>query len=174
MLWPHDRPNPPWLHSLPGAEASPTVTQSILLRQGDCRLSLDPEHGGAVRELAWRNRPIFRPTEPDAPDDPLAYSCFPMAPYANRIAWGRFMFRQREVRLPSNWSGDPHPLHGQAWRTRWTVIEASMSRCALAFEGGGDAWPWRYRCEQRFDLRGDGLTIVLSIENLAGEPMPAM
>jgi aldose 1-epimerase len=149
------------------------VAEAILLQQGDCRLSLDPAHGGAVREFAWRDRPVFRPTETDAADDPLAFSCFPMAPYTNRIAWGRFLFQGREVRIPVNWTGDNHPIHGQGWRTSWTVVEAPTSYCTLALHGGGDTWPWRYRCEQRFDLRDSGLTISLSIENLSEEAMPA-
>jgi aldose 1-epimerase len=146
----------------------------LVLRQDDCRLTLDPAHGGAVREFSWHGAPIFRPTELDAASNPFAFSCFPMAPYANRIAGGQFAFRGRELRIAPNWDGDPHPLHGQAWQVPWTIQAASQSRGALAFEGGGDAWPWRYRCEQSFDLRGDGLMIALSIQNLSSDPMPAM
>lgn len=150
------------------------MNQTTPLRQGDCRLTLDPIHGGAVREFAWRDRPIFRPTSPTAANDPLAFSCFPMAPYANRIAFGRFTFQGREVRLPANRSCDAHPIHGQAWQATWTVVDQSASHCSLAFEDGADTWPWRYRCEQQFDLRDEGLTVTLSIQNLSGEPMPAM
>jgi aldose 1-epimerase len=148
--------------------------EPLLLRQEDCRLSLDPAHGGAVREFSWRGRPVFRPTPCDAVSDPFAFSCFPMVPYANRIAGGRFSFRNHVVEIAANRRGDIHPLHGEAWLAPWTVLSASSFHATLAFEGGGDTWPWRYLCEQRFDLRSDGLTVALSVENLSGEPMPAM
>lgn len=145
-----------------------------MLQQGAARLTLDPLRGGTIREFHWRGIPIFRPTEPDAGDEPLETACFPMIPFANRIAQGRFEFGGRSVQLSRNWSGDPHPLHGYGWRAPWSVLGASASSARIRFEGGEDEWPWRYRCEQHFQLLPDGLSIELSIRNLSLTPMPAM
>lgn len=138
------------------------------------RLTLAPRHGGAIRELNWSGLDLLRPTPPGGGDDPFDLACFPMVPYANRIPNGFFRFGGHEVRLQRNWSGDPHPLHGQGWRAPWSVVSASESTATLGFEGGADEWPWRYRCEQRFELLRDELSVELSIKNLSAEPMPAM
>jgi len=138
------------------------------------KLILAPRQGGAIRELKWGNQDVLRPTPAEAGDDPFELACFPMVPYVNRIAHGRFNFGGHEVSLRPNWSADPHPLHGQGWRAPWSVVSASLSSARLAFEGGGDEWPWRYRCEQSFELLDDGLLIELSVESLSSEPMPAM
>jgi aldose 1-epimerase len=144
------------------------------LRCEATRLTLDPHRGGAIREFDWGGYAIFRPTAANAGDDPLDMACFPMAPYVNRIACGRFSFGGRAVRLRRNWNQDPHPLHGYGWRARWSVVAASASRATVRFDGGADEWPWRYRCEQCFELLPDGVSIELSIANLGDTMMPAM
>jgi aldose 1-epimerase len=146
----------------------------LVLQRETMRLSLDPPRGGSIRGLVWRGRDVLRSTPDSAGDDPFDASCFAMLPYVNRVADGRFGFAGRSVQLDRNWSDDPHPLHGQGWRTPWFVVEACKSAATLRFEGGADQWPWRYRGEQRFELMPDGLMIELSIENLSDEPMPAM
>jgi aldose 1-epimerase len=146
----------------------------LVLQQGAARLTLDPLRGGAIREFDWQGIPIFRPTEPAAGDEPLEVACFPMTPFVNRIAQGRFEFGGRSVQLSRNWSGDPHPLHGYGWRAPWSVVVSSSSSATIRFEGGGDEWPWQYRSEQNFQLLRDGLLIELSIRNLSVTSMPAM
>ncbi len=145
-----------------------------MLRHADARLVLDAERGGVIREFSWARRHILRPTPVTAGADPFDVACFPMVPYVNRIADGRFQFGGRQVQLEQNRSQEPHPLHGQGWRSRWTVAEISASGARLQFEGGGDQWPWRYRAEQRFAIEPDGIAIELSAENLGAEPMPVM
>jgi aldose 1-epimerase len=104
----------------------------------------------------------------------MQLACFPLVPYANRIAAGRFSFAGREVGLRRNWDRDPHPLHGQGWRAPWSVESLSDSQATFAFLGGGDEWPWRYRSVQEFEVAGDALAIRLSVENLSDAVMPAM
>ena len=146
----------------------------VVLRRAAARLTLDPQRGGAIREFSWGGRDVLRPTPELAGDDPLDMACFPMVPFVNRIAGGRFDFGGRAVQLEPNWSEDAHPLHGAGWRAPWAVLEATGSNARLGFEGGADEWPWAYRCEQRFELLADALSIELSVENLSDSPMPAM
>ncbi len=146
----------------------------LVLRQATTQLTLDPQRGGAIRELSWHGRDVLRPTPALAGDDPLDMACFPMVPYVNRIAHGRFSFRGRAVQLQPNWSEDPHPLHGAGWRKPWAVLAVTSSSARLGFEGGADEWPWAYRCALSFELLSDGLSVELSVENLSESPMPAM
>jgi aldose 1-epimerase len=146
----------------------------LVLQHEHMQLTLDAARGGAILEFSWRDRPIFRATPRSAGADPFALACFPMVPYANRIARGHFNFGAHAVHLKRNWENDPHPLHGQGWRARWTVATAAASSARLMYEGGGDEWPWRYRAEQHLQLTQSALSVRLSIENLAQSPMPTM
>jgi aldose 1-epimerase len=146
----------------------------LVLQHETTRLTVDPRRGGAIRAFDWRGKDIFRPTAASAGDDPFDTACFPMVPYVNRVAHGRFNFGGHAVQLARNWSEDPHPLHGQGWRAPWTVEAASDSSARLRFEGGADDWPWRYRSEQSFQLLADELSVELRIENLSDTAMPAM
>jgi aldose 1-epimerase len=146
----------------------------LILQHRSARLTLAPQLGGAIRAFEWRGRHVLRPAPVTAGDDPFEMACFPMVPYVNRIAHGRFEFGGRAVRLEPNWSADPHPIHGQAWRRPWSVATSTASSATLTFDGGADEWPWRYRSEQRFVLDDEGLSIELVLENLGVTPMPAM
>jgi aldose 1-epimerase len=146
----------------------------LLLQYQATRLTLDPNRGGAIREFTWRGQDVLRRTSAGAGDDPFDMACFPMVPFVNRVAHGRFTFGGRAVQLERNWSEDPHPLHGQGWRAQWKVVATSTSSATLRFEGGGDEWPWRYCAQQCFQLLENGLLVELSVENLSAEPMPAM
>ena len=48
---------------------------------------------------------------PDGADDPLAMASFPLVPYANRIAQGRFAFDGADHQLPRNFGDHPHSIH---------------------------------------------------------------
>jgi aldose 1-epimerase len=146
----------------------------LVLRHEAMRLTLDPQRGGAIRDFSWRGQDILRPTPADGGADPFDMACFPMVPYVNRIANGRFNFAGRSVQLERNWQADPHPLHGNGWRSSWSVVAASGAQATVRFEGGADEWLGRYRCEQCFNLIDDGLSIELSVQNLSDAPMPAM
>ena len=136
-------------------------------------LELLPALGGAIGALTYRGADILRPT-PGGATDPLQAACFPLVPYANRIAGGRFHFDGRDVRLPLNFGDHPNTLHGTAWQRAWEVLEASADQAVLAQEhDGGDGWRWAWRAEQRFELDEAGLNVTLTLTNKAAEPMPA-
>jgi aldose 1-epimerase len=146
----------------------------VQLEHRSARLTLDPRRGGAIREFSWRGENVLRPTPAGAGDDPFDVACFPMVPFVNRVASGRFNFGARPVQLERNWSEDPHPLHGQGWRRPWQLLAASTANATLRFSGGADDWPWQYAAQQRFELQDGGLLVELSVENLGDTPMPAM
>lgn len=136
-------------------------------------LTLLPALGGAIGALRHKGTDILRPTADDA-IDPLQSACFPLVPYANRIAGGRFSFGGRAVALPLNFGDHPNTLHGFGWQRAWDVVEAGPDRARLAHvHDGGGGWPWRYRAEQLFELGEHGLRVTLTLANAAREPMPA-
>lgn len=151
-----------------------TADTFLLLRNQAMRLVLDPQRGGAIRELSWQGRPLLRPTPAGLGDDPFDMACFPMVPYVNRVARGCFRYDGHSVRLQRNWSRDPHPLHGQGWKAPWSVAASSQAEATLVFEGGGNDWPWKYVCEERCQLLANGLLVELTVRNVDRSPMPAM
>lgn len=146
----------------------------IALAAGDWRATLAPEQGGAVLSLDWRGQPVFRPTQ-DGATDILETACFPLVPYANRIAVGRFVFDGRTVRLTPLDRFAPHALHGDAWLLPWTVENQTGNLVEMTLDWAGDegGWPWPWRAHQIIELTDQGLTITLSMTNTGDAVMPA-
>jgi aldose 1-epimerase len=136
-------------------------------------LTLLPALGGAIGTLRFQGEDILRPTA-DGTTDPLHSACFPLVPYANRIAGGRFSFGGRDMALPLNFGDHPNTLHGFGWQRPWEVAEFRPDRARLAHtHNGSDGWPWRYRAEQLFELDEQGLSLTLTLTNKSLESMPA-
>lgn len=144
----------------------------IVLEQGDWRLAVRPELGCSVSRLTRRGRDVLRPA-PDGAIDILEMACFPLVPYANRIADGRFSFDGQAVALPVADRFAPHALHGDGWLARWDLLEQSGSSASFVYRHDGAGWPWPFEAVQTFTLTGSGLRIDLSVLNVAETPAPA-
>jgi len=135
-------------------------------------VELLPAIGGAIGALRHQGHDILRPAAPGT-SDPLETACFPLVPYSNRIADGRFDIGGRSVQLPPNFGDHPHSLHGVGWQTEWTVERVDMATVTLHHTHGGDLrWPWSYRAEQRIALAPDRATIALMVTNFADQAAP--
>ena len=136
-------------------------------------VALLPSLGGAIDYLRHGGRDVLRPTPPD-PADALETACFPLVPFANRIAHGRFEFAGRRYQLPLNFGDHPHNLHGLGWQAAWDVVTSGIDHVVLRHEhGGGDAWRWPYRAEQHLSLAPGAMVAQLSLTNLSEQAMPA-
>lgn len=136
-------------------------------------LELLPELGGAIGALRHTGHDVLRPS-PKGARDPLETGCFPLVPYANRIAHGRFEFAGQMHQLPLNFGEHPHSLHGLGWQVTWTVVETGADHVALVHaHDGGAGWPWAYRAEQRFVLAPGDMRVELSLTNMTDAAMPA-
>jgi aldose 1-epimerase len=135
-------------------------------------LVIDPERGGSLARFDWCGEPLFRPAcGPTIFDS----ACFPLVPFSNRIARGRFGWEGRDVTLAPNFPGGdhPHPLHGMGWLSAWQVSEADEASAILSHDHAAGDWPWAYRAEQRMTLSARGFEHRLRVINLSQEPMPA-
>jgi aldose 1-epimerase len=123
--------------------------------------------------LSFNGQDVLR-SAPAGVSDVLQTACFPLVPYANRIAQGRFAWNGSVVELPVLARFAPHAIHGVGWQRAWQVGEVSDRAVVLSLEAGGDAgWPWRFRAEQRIALTKTGLRIDLRLINRDEAPMPA-
>ena len=144
----------------------------IELAAGDWSARLRPEVGGSIAALKCEGAPILR-TMMDEADHPLQAGCFPLVPYANRIAAGGFSFGGHVVRIAPNLQGESHPLHGFGWLVEWRCIRHAPSSALLehAFAGSAE-WPWSYIAHQHVALDANGLTVRLMTRNTSDEPAP--
>ncbi|AWW74428.1 hypothetical protein CD351_08315 [Erythrobacter sp. KY5] len=147
----------------------------------DIRLIIAPEFGGSVAAFSWRDMPVFRRSA--NPIDAFDMACFPLVPFAGRIANGRFVFDGRTVALRPNRADIDlyNPLHGYGWLEPWEVIAATASTVKLAYEyspqppfedGPARQWPWAFGAEQKFELVDGGYLHRLSLTNRADTDMP--
>jgi aldose 1-epimerase len=143
------------------------------LRAGGLEAALSPAIGGSLLSLSLDGVELLR-RAPDGADDPLVMASFPLVPYANRIARGRFAFEGTDYQLPLNFGDHPHSIHGFGWQTIWTASETVDAFTHLIHNHGGDAgWPWAYRAEQQIAVTPSQLSMSLSITNVGNGEMPA-
>jgi aldose 1-epimerase len=150
----------------------------ITIAAGDLTLDLAPGAGGAVAAFRAGATPLLRPTSDPEEADVRAMAAYPLIPYSNRIAGGRFVFDGTAHALRLNFGDHPNSIHGNAWQRAWTVAEAGPDAARLTLDhdparDGADGWPFAYRAEQRFALDARGLTLTLRVENAAPRGAPA-
>ena len=143
---------------------------TIALKDGDAQLLIDPAIGGAIARYSYRDRDVLR-AAPGNARGPLDMSCFPLVPFANRIARGRFTWEGRAIQLTQN-SG-PHAIHGHGWEAKWAVASQTDTRVSLQFEHRAGDWPWAYRAELAFGLSEGALHATLALTNGDVASMPA-
>lgn len=142
------------------------------LAAGDWQLELDPVHGGMIRALRRSGADILRPS-PAGSSVPFESACFPLAPYANRIAHGRFDWQGEHFAIPTNHPEQKHPLHGTVWLADWTVEQADDASATLVSDhAAGADWPWAFRAEQRLSLTKQGLHATLLVTNTDERAQP--
>lgn len=149
--------------------------EPIVLTSGPLELAICPSLGGSIARFefieAGRSTPILRGGD-GTPASVLGSASFPLVPFVNRIAGGRFTFRGREIALIPNMAGDPSPLHGQGWLSPWSIVSTGTDHAQLLFEHAAGEWPWSYAARQEFSLDAGALEIRLTCQNRSPDPMP--
>jgi len=143
------------------------------LRAGALEAAFAPAGGGSLLWLRHGGTDVLRRAPADC-RDPLGMASFPLVPYANRIARGRFAFGGRDYQLPRNFGDHPHSIHGTGWQAVWNVVEQSAHAVRLMQDhGGGADWPWAYCAEQHVEVRPDAIEMRLTLINRSDTAMPA-
>ena len=142
-------------------------------------LALLPAVGGSVAWLNWtgpdgRTMPLLRPSDADAiaSGNPSRLACFPLVPFANRIAGSRFVFGGREHRLPVNRPPDPMAIHGFGFQAAWAAEAIGAAAIRLTHDHEVPGSPFRYRAEQSFRLEPGYVRIALAVTHAGSAPMP--
>src|SRR6185312_732531 len=152
----------------------------LMLRAGESSVVVAPEHGGSIVGWMHGRTPLLRRPAPDAivSGDVRGFGCFPLVPFCNRIAHGRFAWQGRTYQLDRNFGDHPHAIHGVGWQDAWTVRRVSDSAATLcmvhdATGARAQRWPFAFAAEQHVALTEHGLSITLRITNHHPAPAPA-
>lgn len=152
----------------------------ISLAAGAWTAEVSPAIGGAILSLEHAGVPVLRQTPDQAVQrgDVRHTACYPMIPYANRIANGRFAFAGVDHQLAANFPGETNTLHGVAWRRAWRTLGTQPHACEIVLSHrpvGSDAddWPFAFDARQSFELSGEGLSLRIAVTNAGPTPAPA-
>ena len=148
----------------------------LYLSDGPLELQLDPAHGGAIAAFRHAGFALMRETPPGTSDARL-FSSYPLVPFSNRIAAGRFTFAGRSYELERDAiTGRAHAIHGEGWRRAWNITGQTRTSAHLVLEHDGHApgcWPFPFRAEQEFVISGNELTVSLALTNTGAASAPA-
>ncbi len=145
----------------------------ITLRNAGLKLEIVPERGGGIARFDWNSLPIFLPARHE--NCPTGLSSFPLVPFSNRIADGKFTANGRPVALPPNYPpvSTHHAIHGYGWLHAWDITAQAEDTATLRYNYTGPDWPWPFIAEQRFELKDTALRQSLSVRNCGNTNMPA-
>ncbi|GBR52040.1 aldose 1-epimerase [Neokomagataea thailandica NBRC 106555] len=148
----------------------------IELTKGLNTVTLFPELGGAMGVWKFDGEDVFLPVgNPDLKAQKgEAVGAYPLVPYSNRIANGRFEVDGQTYQLDKNMGEHPHTIHGNAWELPWTVAHKTDSHAVLVLEHRPNVearaderqWPFAYRAALIYQLHNDGLAVEMVVENL--------
>ena len=142
----------------------------IDLRSGSARAAVLPEVGGGLAGLWADGLPVLRPWNGRAEDGPFALGLNLLVPFSNRISGG-FEFGGLRHELAPNLSGEPFPIHGDAFQRQWQSAEVADDRVRLALDHGAFG-PFRYRATVDYHLTPSHMRIDLSLTSTAEVPLP--
>ncbi len=145
---------------------------TITLRAGAFACEVEPALGGSLLSLTQRGQDLLRQA-PAGTTNVLEAACFPLVPFANRIAHGRFRFEGENIVLPPDPAALPHAHHGQGWRGAWQIARQTEDCATLVFAHAPGDWPWRYEATQTILLDETGISLTLELANRDHRVMPA-
>ncbi len=150
---------------------------------GKLKVTLDPALGGAIASFKWGDLALLKPVADPrlAAQLGCALAGYPLVPFANRVAWGRFEFAGERHHLALNFGDHPHTIHGNGWMRSWRVEEDDGSRAKLVLEHApppygrdpASEWPFAYRAEQVLALEEHALVVGLRVMNTDIRAWPA-
>lgn len=100
-------------------------------------------------------------------NDPLAWGCYPMVPYAGRVRDALLRFDGREHDLRPN--GGRHSLHGTVFDVPWETVSVTATSATFTTTLGDD-WPFSATVIHHIETDSDGVTMRLVLH--CDEPQP--
>ncbi len=131
----------------------------VTLAAGGTEARFDLARGGRLASLAIDGLEVLVQEEAD----PMRWGSYPMAPWAGRVAHGRFDFAGTSHLLPLGLP--PHAIHGTAYTSAWERRADGAMVVRL-----GPPWPFPARLIQEAELGADALSVRLTLEAEVDQP----
>lgn len=143
------------------------------IKAGDNRIGIYPSLGGAIAYWLRRETLVFYPVGDSRliNNRSQIIAAYPLLPYSNRIADGKFTFNKHSYQLTPNATNGKDSIHGNAWHRAWNLESFTDSNVVLTLEynpsqDSQNEWPFAYFARLRYCLHENGLYIQMSCKNI--------
>jgi len=138
------------------------TAEAVELRCGEVVARIEPAEGGRLVSLvAGGAERIVPKASARAISPPIYWGCFPMVPWAGRLAGGRIPTDDGEVHLEPNLP--PSAIHGLGFEKPWTILAQSDLVVTLSCELRGRRWPFGGTARQTLRLGAATLDLELEV-----------
>lgn len=148
--------------------------QEIILSNAHLQIGIVPDLGASVSFLKYDGKDILRPmdTKNEALDSNSA-AMFLMLPFCGRIRGGNFVYWGITRKMKKNQSGIADPIHGDGWKSVWTVVSKTQTSATLKMtHDKEEGFPFSYGAEVTYTLKDSSVVVDMNITNLTLLPMP--
>ncbi|OLC21910.1 MAG: hypothetical protein AUH33_00730 [Chloroflexi bacterium 13_1_40CM_68_21] len=136
----------------------------VELRRGAVVAQISPTEGGRIVSLIVGGVERILPKASGRESAlPTYWGCYPMVPWAGRLAEGRIPTAEGEVRLEPN--RPPSAIHGLCFDKPWRVLGQSAGAVTMACELRGLGWPFGGEARQTLRLGATRLELELEVGN---------
>ncbi len=148
--------------------------QEITLSNGVLRIGILPELGASLSFMKYKEKDVLRPMDITADDiDSNSAAMFLMIPFCGRIRGGSFVYWGITRKMKKNQAGIADPIHGDGWKSVWTVVKQSDVSATLRMTHDKETgFPFSYDAEVTYTLIKNELSVTIQITNNAILPMP--
>ena len=134
----------------------------VELSAGRVVAQIDPADGGRIVSLVIAGVERILPKSRARACEPAIYwGCYPMVPWAGRLANGRIPTKDGEVQLEPNLP--PSAIHGLGFDKAWEIVEQSATAVTMRCELCGLGWPFGGHARQTLRLGVRSLELELEV-----------
>ena len=150
------------------------MTERLRIDSGEAVADVLPQIGGSLAGVDLRRGaerlPVLRSWSGES-ESPRTVSLIPTVPWFGRISGGGIRWNGTFHPIQRNDPEDPYPLHGDGWRSAWTVTEHKADRVSLSLRSRAIP-PFDYQADLVYSIAGATLDVRLSVEHFGPEPVP--
>lgn len=153
--------------------------EQIILSDSSLSVGILPELGACLSFMRFKKKDqwvdVLRELNPDVKKlDVNNAAMFVMVPFSNRIRGGAFTYFGITRKMNKNQGGLEDPIHGDGWKSVWTVVEKNTQKVVLKLEHdkatGG--FPFSYTCLLTYEIKNATLSVKMEVSNPSALPMP--
>lgn len=148
----------------------------IGLQSGEAHLEIFPEFGGTMGRWEVQDRSIW--TDLPGPEwlsqtSTHGFRGVKLAPFANRVAKGHWVWENQDLHLALRCPGEPHAHHGLVYDARFEVSQLRANEVTLKGPLGPFlGFPFRFEMTLNYLLEDRALNLITEVTNLGENLMP--